>query len=310
MDATGRGRIGSRLFVGIDGGQSSTTAVVMDGSGDVLGRGVAGPCDHVDEPPDSTRCATACETATGRALAAANLPASSRIDTVVLGLSGYDGSFHGVPPRFGDARVRFVHDAPIALAGAVERRPAVVVIAGTGSVAYAEDGGGKTIRVGGYGYVFGDEGSSFALARTALSHAMEQADRGAPSRLGDAALAYFDRPHLRALARAFYLKEIGRPELATFARVVLDAARLGDPQAVAFVERAANALATLAVNAIERLALDGATVPVAFTGGLFANADLYRRAADGLCALAPSARVVKPLHDPATGAARMAMEAG
>jgi len=295
------------LFVGIDGGQSSTTAVVMNESGEVLGRGIAGPCDHVDEPQDSRRCADACETAAARALAAAALPESSDIEAVVVGLSGYDGEFYGVPPRFGNARVRYAHDAPIALAGAVERRPAVVVIAGTGSVAYAEDTAGYAVRIGGYGYLFGDEGSSFWLARAALSHAMDQADRGTTSRLGDAALAYFDRPDLRAIARAFYLKEIGRPELATFARVVLDAARLGDIEANALVDRAANAIATLAANAIERLGVSGVSVPVAFTGGLFANPDLCRRATEHLTSLAAHAHVVKPLHEPAIGAARMAM---
>jgi N-acetylglucosamine kinase-like BadF-type ATPase len=308
VDGTGKRRSDASLFAGIDGGQSSSSAVVVNGSGNVLGRGTAGPCDHVDEPPDSRRCADACEAAVARALAAAGLSARSPLEAVVIGLSGYDGAFHGVPPVFGDARVRFVHDAPIALAGAVDRRPAVVVIAGTGSVAYAEDAAGNGVRIGGYGYVFGDEGSGFALARGALAYAMDQADHGRTSRLGDAALAYFDRSNLRALARAFYLKQIARPQLATFARVVSDAARLGDPEAVGLVERAANALATLAANAIERLEIGNVTVPVAFTGGVFTNPDLFRRAVEALNIAAPNARVVKPMYDPATGAARMALE--
>ena len=91
-------------------------------------------------------------------------------------------------------------------------------------------------------------------------------------------------------------------------RVVLDAARLGDPEAAALVERAANALAALAANAIARLGLSGVSVPVAFTGGLFANAEFTRRTVEALNVLAPSARAVKPLRDPATGAARLALE--
>jgi glucosamine kinase len=296
------------LVAGIDGGQSSTTAVVMNGAGEPVGRGAAGPCDHVDEPPDSRRCADACETAVAGALAAAGLPESSPLDAVVVGLSGYDGVFHGVVPHFGSARVRFMHDAPIALAGAVERRPAVVVIAGTGSVAYAEDAAGQPVRIGGYGYLFGDEGSSFWLARSALSTAMAATDRGIVSRLGDAARAYFDRPDLPSLARAFYLREISRPALAGFARVVFDAARLGDPHAIALVDGAAKALADLAVTALARLDLGALNVPVALSGGVFANADLYRRTVDYIEGQAPNARVVRPQHDPAVGAARMALE--
>jgi len=175
-------------------------------------------------------------------------------------------------------------------------------------VAYAEDVNRASVRIGGYGYVFGDEGSSFVLARGALSYAMEQADRGEKTRLGDAALAYFDRSDLRALARAFYLKEIGRPEIATFARVVLDAARLGDSVANSLVDRAAGALASLAATAIARLNLGAISVPVAFTGGLFSSTDIYRRTATQLSLLAANARLVKPQHDPAVGAARMALE--
>jgi hypothetical protein len=76
------------------------------------------------------------------------------------------------------------------------------------------------------------------------------------------------------------------------------------------VERATNALATLAAVAIERLELTRASVPVAFTGGLFANADFSRRTLEQLNALASNARVVRPLSDPATGAARLALERG
>jgi N-acetylglucosamine kinase-like BadF-type ATPase len=309
MEVNGqRPSLGGRLVAGIDGGQSSTTAIVMNEHADVLGRGVAGPCDHVDEPADSRRCADACEMAVARALEAAGLARSADLTTVVVGLSGYDGDFHGIAPRFGHAAVRFLHDAPIALAGAVDRRPAVVVIAGTGSVAYAEDGTGRSVRVGGYGYLFGDVGSSFWLARAALSAAMDEADRGAPTRLGDAALAYFDRADLRALARAFYLREIGRPELAAFARVVFDAARLGDAQASALVDQAANALATLAATAIQRLETPLPSIAVALTGGAFTNADLYRRTTEYLALLSDRARVVKPLHEPAIGAARLALD--
>jgi N-acetylglucosamine kinase-like BadF-type ATPase len=299
-------RVEGRLFAGIDGGQTSTTAVVTAESGDVLGRGVAGPCDHIDEPPDSRRCAEACETAVARALAAAGLPETSEVAAIVIGLSGYDGEFYGIRPDFGRAAVRFVHDAPIALAGAVDRRPAVVVIAGTGSVAYAEDAAGSALRVGGYGYVFGDEGSGFALARGALAAAMEAADRGVTSRLGDAALAYFDRADLRSLARSFYVHEISRPQLAGFARLVLDAARLGDAAADALVDAAVRALARLAQTAIDRLQANESSVPVALTGGLFANGDFYRRTVDALAAVAPAARPMRPRHDPAVGAARLA----
>ncbi len=309
MDPSGKRRSDTSLFAGIDGGQSSTTAVVVNGAGDVLGRGTAGPCDHVDEPPDSRRCAEACEAAVARALAAARLPAQSPLEAVVVGLSGYDGTFHGVPPRFDGARVRFVHDAPIALAGAVDRRPAVVVIAGTGSVAYAEDAARQPACASAVT-------ATFSVTKAAASRWLAERLRTRWIKPIAAATAGWARRRWRTsiapICAPSRVRSISRrshgPSWQRFARVVLDAARLGDAEAVALVERAANALATLAANAIERLGLGAATVTIAFTGGLFTNADFYRRTVEQLNGLAANARIVKPLHDPATGAARMALD--
>jgi glucosamine kinase len=292
---------------GIDGGQSSTTAVVLDERGVVVGRGTAGPSDHVDEPAHSRRCADACESALAQACAAASLSPEVRLSAVVVGLSGFEGTLEGVAPRFAADRVRFVHDAPIALAGAIPRPPGIVVIAGTGSVAYGENVAGACVRVGGWGYVFGDDGSSFVLARSALAHATSEVDRGVPSRLGEVACAYFNVPDLRALVQAFSRRDISRAELASFSRLVVEAARLGDRDADAMLDVAAGALSSLAAVAIERLDLTEETVSVALCGGLGAVPDVQARFAAHLAALAPNARAAQPLHEPAVGAALMAL---
>jgi N-acetylglucosamine kinase-like BadF-type ATPase len=298
------------LYAGIDGGQSSTIAVVLDAQGAVLGRGTSGPSDHVDQPATTQRAAEACESALAAALAAAGLPAKTAIEAVVVGLSGYEGDWYGREPDFGAATVRYKHDTVIALAGAIRERPAAVVIAGTGSVGYGESGVREPIRVGGFGYLFGDEGSSFAIARTALAGAMRTTDRGVLTDLGAAALAFFDCPDLRGVARGFALREIGRPQLAAFARVVFDAARLGDPEAAAIIDDAAAALAGLAQLVVEQLGdADARAVPVAFVGGAMDNADLRIAATRRLEAATPLARVVAPAFEPVIGAAFLAFDA-
>ncbi len=299
-----------RYLAGIDGGQSSTAAALVDERGAVLGRGTAGPAAHVDEPPGSARCAQACAGALARAVAAAGLPAGTALEAVHVGLSGWDAGFDGAPLALPARSVRLGHDAPIALAGAVPTRPAVVVIAGTGSVAYGEDGAGRAVRVGGWGFLFGDEGSALTVARDALAHAMAEDDRGARSPLGDAALAYFDRRSLRELGGAAILGRIGHGELASFARVVHDAARLGDPGAVAVVTAAAAALAGLAARALARLGLEG-PVPVALAGGAFANEAFFARTAELLGAVAAPGGRAPARHEPVLGAALLAFaEAG
>jgi glucosamine kinase len=298
------------FFAGIDGGQSSTIAVVLDAHGAVLGRGTAGPSDHVDEPATTQRAAAACEAALAAALRAAGLAPDTAIAAVVVGLSGYEGNWHGREPDFGRAVVRYKHDTVIALAGAIRDRPAAVVIAGTGSVGYGETAHREPVRVGGFGYLFGDEGSSYAIARTALAGAMRMTDRGVLTDLGAAALAFFDCTDLRGLARAVSLRAISRPQLAGFSRVVLDAARLGDPEAAAIVDDAAAALSGLAQLVVEQLgSADMPAVPVAFVGGAMDNADLRIAATRRLEAATPLARVVAPAFEPAVGAAFLAFDA-
>jgi glucosamine kinase len=295
-----------RLVAGIDAGQSSTTAVVVDQDGVVRGRGTAGPAAHVAEPPGSRKCADACEAALARALEAAKLAPKTRFEAVHVGLSGYDEHFDGARPEFSSDRVRLEHDAPVALAGAVPTRPAIVVIAGTGSVVYGEDGSGASVRVGGWGYLFGDDGSAFGVARRALAHAMREHDRGLKSPLGDAALAFFDRPDLRDLATAAILGRIPRDKIAWFGRVVHDAARLGDRDAAAIADEAAGALARLAAIALARLHLSERAVPVALSGGAFNSAPFLARTRERIAAVAPNAIVVTPRYDAAAGAALLA----
>lgn len=298
------------LFAGIDGGQSSTVAVVIDEHGTLLGRGTAGPSDHVDEPTGSSRAAHACEAALAHALERAGLPVESPLAAVTIGLSGYDGEWHGIEPRFHAETVRYVHDTPIALAAAIGNRPAALVLSGTGSVAYAETAGGRSFRIGGFGYLFGDDGSSFAIARSALRDAMRASDHGRMTDVADAALAFFDCTDLRALARAVSLKEISRPQLASFARVVFDAARLGDASARTVVDEAVAALIDLGVQIAGRAgASEDAPMPLALVGGTFDNADLRSAVERGLGSAAPHTRVVAPHAEPAVGAALLACDA-
>ncbi len=293
------------LVAGIDGGQSSTAAALVDETGRVLARGSAGPCDHVDEPATSRRFAHAVEDALADAMRAAQLPVGTTLDAVVAGISGYEGAIHGVAPTLPARAVRYVHDAPIALAGALAGASGIMVLSGTGSVVYGE-AGGRVAWGGGWGYLFGDEGSSFALARAAIAAAMAASDRGERTPLGDAALAYFALPDLRALARAVATRELGRPYLATFARVVCDAARLGSAEALAIVRSGAHDLAALAAQIATRLKLTEGHA-VALVGGTFGSATYRDAVRHALAERLPLAECVATRYDPVLGAALLAL---
>jgi N-acetylglucosamine kinase-like BadF-type ATPase len=301
----------SVLIAGIDGGQSSTGAVVIDAaSGAILARDRSGPSDHVGELPDSERAALACEGSLMVALVGAGLDLKTPFAAVGIGMSGYEGAWHGRMPVFAAPVVHVVHDGVAALTGAIAQRPAAVVIAGTGSAAYGESDAGQGTAAGGFGYMFGDEGSSFWIARAALAGAMRATDDGHSTPLGEAAISYFECVDLRHVARAFSLGSITRPQIASFARLVHNAARLGDAGARAILDQAADDLAELGAIVVERLTGERTgPIPLAFVGGAMADAAFRALVEERAAKRSPGAAVVTPRYDGAIGAAFLAADA-
>jgi len=264
------------LTAGVDGGQSSTRAAIADDGGRILGRGTGPPADLVGEQRDSDRQRAAIAHALDAARSAAEVASGTRLAAVVIGLTGHDGNPHSAPAfaPFADA-VLVVHDAVIAHAGAFGGEAGIIVLAGTGSVAVGNaERGAPYVRAGGWGYFFGDRGSALGIAREAIAWAMNDADRGEPSQLGEAALRFFGASDLREIQRAFAHGELSRPRLAAFAAHVMamvPAEPSSTPtQAWYLRNMAANELAEMA------RAVDGRLPPapvrrISYAGGVFRN---------------------------------------
>lgn len=296
-----------RLYAGIDGGQSGTTAVIGDENGRILARGRAGPADEVAQGEDSTRLRDALQAALRDAVFQAGLPDQTRFAAIVAGISGYEGRVYGRMPELPTDILELMHDTPIAHAGALGGEPGIVVIAGTGSVAYALDERGRSAIAGGWGYLFGDEGSAFALARQAVADAMRAADAGEEHEIAQPALRFFNLPDLRKLARAFYAGSISRTSFAAFAAEIIALAERGNERAAAYLDDAARALVFIAMHTMHRTAM---TAPrVAFTGGMLQSPEVRERIAHWMRKLMPSAQHITPQHDAAVGALLLAYKA-
>ena len=159
-------------FIGVDGGASKTAAIVIDEEGRTLGRGRAGGSNHlrvgIEEATHNVE----------RAMNIALVEAGIAIRNVEYAYCGIAGSDHPVHrQRVIDSlsiffpRGNFIvdNDARIALTGAVGFGPGIVVIAGTGSVAFGRNANDEECRAGGWGPMLGDEGSGFWIAREGLS---------------------------------------------------------------------------------------------------------------------------------------------
>jgi N-acetylglucosamine kinase-like BadF-type ATPase len=292
--------------VGVDGGQSSTVAAIGDERGNVIALGHGPPADLVGEARESARQAEAIDAAIDAALSQAGLAAPPEFAALVAGISGFDlGDAPQPALRTPTLRRKFVHDAEIALAGALDGRDGIVVIAGTGSVALGRAPDGAVVRAGGWGYLFGDEGSAFSIARIALARAMVQQDLGLTSELENRALAFFGVPSLRAVQHGFAYGEIDRAALAAFAQLVLSAAREGDSEARAVRAGAVGALSEL-VRIVDQRMGPAPLRRVSHAGGAFADAeflDLWRRA---VVERVPHATIVHTIHPPELGALRLA----
>lgn len=296
------------LVAGIDAGQSSTTAAIADESGRIIARGTAGPADEIGQSAHSTRLRDALGGAIQSALREAKLPNDSQFDAIVAGISGYEGTIFGAPPHLPTKHLELLHDAPIAHAAALGGKPGVVVIAGTGSVAYTRTAEGRAALTGGWGYLFGDEGSAFWIVRNAVSVSATHEECTGIDRL----LSFFDVHSMRELVRGFYAGKITRDDLASFAPLCIEAARAGDTCSCLEmpVLDAAQALAELAIDASE----DSENVQIAFSGGLMRDAWFKEKVYDALRRrfVELSTRryeIIEPAHEPVLGAVLLALHA-
>lgn len=292
----------SRLFLGVDGGQSSTVALIGDEAGRVVGVGQAGPCNHVSGPESRQRFAEA----VGGSVKAAVEHAGVRnptFEAACLGFSGGSEDKETLARELISAKAyAFTHDALIALMGATKGEPGVIAIAGTGSIAFGRNGAGRTARAGGWGYRFGDEGGAFDIVRQAVRAVVRHEEGWGPgTSLLPALTEAAGARDANDLLHRFYTDEYPRARVASFARLVDDAAGVGDPVARDILMSAAQALATL-VAAVRGQLFDAEKgVLVSYAGGVFGSAMILERFRM-LVELQEGNHVEMPAHGPAEGA--------
>jgi len=303
-------------FLGVDGGATSTACAISDADGRILGVGHGGPSNHILAPGGEARAREAVDASLGAAAAAAGL---DRVEFVAahFGMTGINRDTeqsrvfaHVVSGLFTAHIVQVDNDAAAALAGALACRPGVIVIAGTGSVAFGRDPSGREARTGGWGYLFGDEGSGFAVGLAGVRAALRARDgTGRPTVLETQIPARVGR-NLGEIPLLYYEGRAQRADIGALAPVVTEAAAAGDAVAASIVEEAAQGLAAAAAAVMTRLAWPDGTVPLAPVGGVFkAGRVMLDRLRAALTARVPSAVLVPPQFAPAVGALLLALAA-
>lgn len=292
---------------GIDGGGTHTTAWLSDESLTVLARVQGGPSNPVKVgiPAAQRELARVYRLALRKARVR-----PSKLDAFCAGLAGGDNPviqqkmLHWVRQAIPARAHLMTTDAEVALAAALGEQEGIIVIAGTGSVAFARDNRGHIHRVGGWGSLFDDAGSGYDIGRKAMAAALRAHDgRAKPTRLTSAICRKLKLRRITEAATATFAPQ----ELAALFPLVEHAARLGDEVAQTLCHEASRHLAELALTLVLRLHGDHRFLPLICLGGVFRSSPAIRSGfAQRVGARAPFAHVTLLHRAPVEGALMLA----
>lgn len=263
-----------KLYLGIDGGGTKTTAVICDSSGRLISSFVGESINY---------------NSVGTAVARENLKKTVDgvsggrnicFSAVFIGMSAISeradaGTTEALCSGIIDCeKIVMDTDVYIGLEAMKCDGPAAMVINGTGSMAVGRLADGRIIHKGGWGYILGDEGSGYSIALDAIRSAICGAEgSGKPTALTQAVLDYFRIYSIDSLIDIFYDPPIQRSKIAGFAPAVFDCAENGDEVAISIIGNQAKLLADT-VCALLREMPEG--TPLGMWGGIMQNCENFR----------------------------------
>jgi N-acetylglucosamine kinase-like BadF-type ATPase len=268
------------VFLGIDGGGTKTDFLLIDESGRVLASRRDGSAYYPEIGLDSLKAMLVQGI---RATMAAGGVSAQDLTFACIGLPTY-GEDSALVRRLDEivsnvlplSSYRCVNDMVCGWAGALAGRDGVNIVAGTGSIGYGEFET-RSARAGGWGEVFGDEGSAYWVAREALTLFAKMSDGRAPR----AALYESLREHfnitvdLDVCAAVYGPPPLPRSEIAALSPLVARAAHLGDDGARRIFQAAAHELAATVHAVRDQLeAPPQLKLGVSYSGGMFQWDDL------------------------------------
>ncbi|MEH2284122.1 MAG: BadF/BadG/BcrA/BcrD ATPase family protein [Nostoc sp.] len=311
--------------LGIDGGGSKTVCVLMDDLRQVLGRGEAGPSNYQSIGIEATL--QSIQLAVHNAVEATIITKTVNIDAVCLGLAGVgraadievvkglvqelqNNKSLSITWALQPANIIIVNDALIALVGGIGQPVGIVVAAGTGSIVFGRNHQGHTKRVGGWGYILGDEGSAYKIAIAGINAALKSYDgREISTSLREGFKQHLDLESIEDLIEVVYRREWGVKQIAALAPVVDFAAASGDIVANMIIDDAVQELVKATSTVIDEIFTTDSVLEVVTTGSVWrSRCKIHERFAASLVKKFPNIRVIFPRYEPAYGAGLLALQ--
>ncbi|MEH2278189.1 MAG: BadF/BadG/BcrA/BcrD ATPase family protein [Nostoc sp.] len=311
--------------LGIDGGGSKTVCILMDDSCQVLGRGEAGPSNYQSIGIEATL--QSIQSAIHNAVETAIITNTLKIDAICLGLAGIgraadievvkglvqelqNNKFLAITWALQPANIVICNDALIALVGGIGQPVGIVVAVGTGSIVFGQNHQGHTKRVGGWGYILGDEGSAYKIAIAGMNAALKSYDgREMPTSLAEAFKQHLDLASIEDLIEVIYRREWGVKQIAALAPVIDLAAASGDIVANSIIDDAVEELVKATSTVIDAIFSDNSVLDVVTTGSVWrGKSKIHQRFAGYLIKKFPNVKVIFPRYEPAYGAGLLALQ--
>ncbi len=295
------------FVVAVDGGASRTRCAILTRDGRQIGYAESGGSNYYGADVELTSQAvtaavtTALQDASVRAADAADITAGmASVSPDGKGAAELDPVFE----RLGFVHRTIVGDLVIAHVGALERRPGVMVIAGTGSSCLGIAAGGRQLKIGGWGPVYGDGGSGYSIGRTALNAAAKAYDGyGPPTRLVEFISQALEIPDFHDSLDCVYRRPFSARQMAGLAQAAERAAAAGDGVASSILDCAGDELAAMAVSVLQRLFPAERSPVVSFAGSLLVSCEPIRtRFTRAIRRKVTNARVIPPRYPPYIGA--------
>lgn len=302
------------VVVGLDMGASKTACVIISLNAKPLSHALSGPANLSSCGIGSFRVALE------KALREALCPLASmkpRIRAVGLGVAGLEGfqdkrlveKVVNTVLKSRSAKIVLKSDVSMALFGALEKKPGILVLAGTGSIAIGRNEAGEMMRTGGLGYLLGDEGSGFELGQRGIRAALRSADGTGPETgLLLALKTCYGLESPMDLLPLIYKSPSRVEMIARFAPQVIDLGSKGDSLAEGIFQDAVTSLLNLTLALARKLNLTK-PFPLVPSGGLFQNQTFLEAFLESIEERIPQAQPVAPRNSPQMAAALLALEA-
>ncbi len=304
-------------FLAVDGGGTKTDAICADASGNVVGRGLAGPTNLTS----TSVGAASFNLIESIRQAVETLPESeqSGFPILVMGLAGldsqkeYDEAFSVFSNAIAHYKINkfiLMNDSFIALQNGTDSADTVILIAGTGSICLGKNSQGQTAKVSGMDYLLADQGSGYEIGRHVLREAVKSFDgRSRKSILEELVCKHFKIATIHDLKNVVYHPPLTKIEVAELAPLCTQAYEAGDAVAKDILDWAVTAIVIMVTTVTDKLSLQ--KFDLVLSGAVTNVPYIKENTSKILKDKYPEINVITPKSEPVFGALKIAMkEAG